>query len=289
MALGFYLETSLTEDALVDPVDVFVGDGSTSTFTLVNKTASRLHSTIQVDGTQYYQYNGGFTKNTVNDTFTLSSAPAEGTAVIAPGVVQIPVPIFDQAVVSGVDDPLVTEVQFVVADPDEIHLFKYINMPQYDGIRLALTDLASSAGASVSWCQLACTNASGTPLTYAATGADLYLPALSAFGTVSSSGAAGASSVFTTSASDFTVGQFININNGTATKEIRRIQEINSGTGKLGLTTNLDFSHSVSETIFACGWQVSLKVTMPENEASNTATNFLDIGIRRQARIESRV
>lgn len=289
MALGFYLETSLSEDTLVDPVDVFAGDGATSTFTLVNKTASRLHSTIQANGTQYYQYNGGFTKNISNDTFTLSSAPAGGTSIVAPGLVQIPVPIFDQAVVAGVDDPLVTEVQFVVADPEEIHLFKYINMPQYGGIRISLVDLVSSAGAELSWCQLACTNASGTPLTYAATGEDLFLPALSAFGTVSSSGAAGASAIFTTSASDFIVGQFININNGTATKEIRRIQEINSGTGKLGLTTNLDFQHLVSQTIFACGWQVSLKVTMPENEASNTATNFLDIGVRRQARIESRV
>ncbi len=289
MSFNFYLEADLDSDSKVDPVDVFAGDGVTTTFTLGNKTATHLHSTIQVSGTQYYQYNGGFTKNTSNDTFTMASAPSAGAVIVAPGMVQIPVPIFDQETVDGVDNPRIKEVLLYVADPDESHLFKYLNMPQYTGIRISLVDLVSGYGGQTSWCQLACTDYNGNALTYAATAADLFLPALWSFGTITASNTAGASSIFVTSASDFIIGQIVNINTGTATRELRRVKEIVSATNKVGFTTNLDFPHYIGEAVFACGWQIALKVTMPVNQANNTATNFLDVALRRQARVESRV
>lgn len=284
MALGNYLEIDLNIGSLVDPVDTFIGTGSQVTFSLVNKPGARLSSTIQAESVIYPQYAGGFIKS--GNTFTLSSAPPLNAQIVAPGISQITVSVFDQPVVEGVTNPLSGIAKFYLADPNTIHLYQYINLPQYTGIRVTLSDLISSTGAQLSWCQLGSSNAAGT-LTFAATGQDLFLPSLSAFGTISASSAAGSNTLFVTGASTFLPDQLIRLNIGTGTAEIRQIQSI-AASGNFVLSTNTDFAHYIGETVYACGWGLGIQVTVPSNVTNNTAANFYDIGVRRMGRIQSR-
>jgi len=291
MGIYLFIDESFTAGAQLDPVDTFTGDGVTQTFTLVNKTAQRLGSTITVDGNQYYQSNGGFTKNTSNNTFTMSVIPPLGSTIVAPGINQITFPVFDQEVVPGVTDPRVKEQPLWIGDSTEIQNNYYTNLPQFNGIQLSLNDLVSSVGAQISWCQLACADGTtGLALTYEATGQPLYTGAIRAFGTVSASAVAGASSIFCASASTFTVGDYVILNIGNATQEIRKISLVSSSSGGyLGFSTQFDFDHYVDELIYACGRKFWIKVTVPENAANNEAVNFYDVAPRRRGRIVSRV
>ena len=110
MGLEFFIDESFTSGSIVDPSDSFTGDGVATTFVLQNKSVQRLSSTIQVEGVQYYQYSGGFTKDIGTNSFTLSSPPPLNSQISAPGITQITVPVFDQNIVPGVSNPSVKEV-----------------------------------------------------------------------------------------------------------------------------------------------------------------------------------
>lgn len=289
MALSFYIDESFTSGSTLDPVDTFTGNGSTTTFTLTQKSAQRLSSTIQAGSSQYYQYNGGFTKNTGTNTFTLSTPPGINTQIVAPGISQIVCPVFDQNVVTGVTNPRVYETPVWFGDGSTIQNFSYSNLPTLAGIEISLVDLVSSVGAQTSWCQLAPANVNGTVGTYGAAGAALLTSPLTAFGTTLASSVASSNAIFCATASTFIAGDYIVINIGTASQEYRKVTVINNTTGQMTLSTNLDFGHAAGEAVFTCGRKFYLKVTIPTNAASNTATNFYDLALRRRGRIISRV
>lgn len=288
MALKYYRELPWNISTRLGPVDTYTGGGGVSTFTLVKKTANDLASTVQADSTLYYQYTGGLTKNTVNNTFTLSSAPPNGSQIVAPAIGALVANAFDQDTVSGVTNPRVAEVPFWIGDIDEIHLYKYTNLPQNTGIKVSIVDLVSGAGASISWCQLACSNANGVALTYAATGDPLYMRAIQTFGTISASTLAGTTVIPTTQASSFVAGDYIMINIGNSTQEHRQIFTVQAS-GSLTLATATDFVHQSGETLFQNGYKCFLKVTVPTNAANNTATSLWDIGLKREGKIISRL
>ena len=291
MALLIFLDESFTSGAALDPVDTFTGDGVTSTFVLVNKSVQRLGSTITVDGNQYYQYNGGFTKDIGTNSFTLAAIPPLGSTIVAPGINQITFPVFDQETVPGVTDPRVKEQPLWIGDSTDINNQYYINMPQYSGIQISMNDLVSSVGAQISWCQIACASPTdGTALTYGATGEAMYTSAIRAFGVVAASAVAGASSILCTTASTFQAGDYAILNIGNASQEIRKIASVSSASGGvINFTTGFDFSHYVNELIFTCGRKFWVKVTCPVDAAGDQAYNFYDVAPRRLGRIVSRV
>lgn len=291
MAIQFFIDESFTVGSALDPLDIFTGDGVTSTFVLVNKSVQRMADTVTVDGNQYYQYNGGFTKNVSGNSFTLAAIPPLGSTIVVPGINRLTFPIFDQNDVPGVTDPRVKEIPVWIGDGTTINNDYYINLPQFSGIELSIVDNVSSVGAQSAWCQIACADpTTGLPLTYAATGAAVYTAAIQAFGTASASAVAGASSIFCAAASSFAVGDYVVLNIGSATQEVRKISVVSSASGGfLGFTTGFDFPHYTSELIFTCGRKFWVKVTIPENAANNQATNFYDLSPRRRGRIVSRV
>lgn len=290
MSIHFYIDESFTSGSELDPVDVFTGDGVTATFVLTKKPVQRLGSTITVDGNQYYQYNGGFTKDIGTNSFTLNAIPPLGSTIVAPGISEIAFDVFDTDDVPGVTDPRVKEAPLWIGDSTEINNQYYINLPQYSGIQITISDLVSSIGAQSSWVQLASADpTTGVALTYAATGEALYTPAIRAFGVVSASAAAGASSIICTSASSFAVGDYAILNIGSPSQEIRKIATISSASSILGFTTTFDFSHYSSELVFAMGRKFWVKVTIPEDAAGGQATNFYDLSPTRKGRIVSRV
>lgn len=287
MSLEFYYDESFSLASNLDPVDTFTGDG-TATFTVTKKSGSELAATITAGNVQYYQFNGGFTKS--GDDFTLSTSPSIGSQIVAPGLIALTFSAFDQSVVSGVTNPQVSEIPFYLGDPDTIHLKTYTNLPQYTGIRITVQDLVSGSGAELSWIQLACSDAaSGLATTYAATGEELLTSALYATGTLSASSAAGASSITVSGASGegFWAGDYVIINIGESTSEIRKISSVSGDT--INFFTAFDYSHLEDETAYTMGRKFWAKVTIPENAANNQAFTFWDLGLRRQARNNSKV
>lgn len=288
MSLQFFLSEAFIAGDLIDPVDWFTGDGVTSTFVLVNKSVQRLASTITVDGNQYYQFNGGFTKDILANSFTLSAIPPFNSQIVAPGITQLVSDVFDQEVVPGVTNPLISEKAFWMGDTTDIQNQYYKGLPSNPGIQISLTDLISSIGAQTSWCQFASADpTTGLAMTYEATGATIYTAPLSAFGALTASSVVGASSIMCSAASTFLVGDYVYLNVGDVNQEIRKVASLNAS--GMGFTTNFDFSHASGETVMTMGRKFWLKVTMPVDGASNTATNFYDLALRGVGRIVSRV
>lgn len=291
MSLRLYLDEFFNIGSEVDQVDTFVGNGSQTNFVLTRKTTARLTSTIQSESTQYLQFTGGFTKDSGTNSFTVNSAPPTNYQIVAPGINQITAVVFDQEDVPGRDDPRVDEVPFVLGDGSEIHLFQWNAAPAYSGIRVSLVDLISAVGAQTSWCQLASANIDGT-FTWGATGNTLELGGLTAGGVMSSSISAGSMGIVVTAASangwPSAVGGYIKLAPGTPSEEIRKITAVNSTTNTITLNDVTDFSHTSGAFAFHIGWPLGLRVTVPLNAASNTATNFYDIGITVDARGSAR-
>jgi len=219
--------------------------------------------------------------------FTLSAIPVTNAQIVAPGISALTATAFDQDVVDGVTNPRISEVPFYLADTSEIHLQSYTNLPQYNGVEVSLVNLVSSFGADLTWCQLACANVDGTAGTYASAGTAIYTAAIQSFGTVSASAAAGASSINCSNSTTFISGDYVIINTGQATQELRKVHSTTSTA--FNFTTAFDFPHYSGETIYACGRKFWLKVTIPTNAANNLPTNFYDVGLRRRGKIVSRV
>lgn len=287
--LKFYNGSPFTAGTQLDPVDTYTGTGVATTFSLSNKSAVALGGTIQFANTQYLQYSNGFTKNTGNNTFTLSSVPALGTQGVAPGASYLSFAAYDNDSVTGVTNPRIDEQEFYLCDVTTINLYKYENYPGLTGIAISLSDLVSGFGASTSWCQLACSAVDGTALTYQATGTTLYTNNINGFGSTNSTVVAGASSlasITTSNINQFVAGDYVIVNIGASSQEVMHISSIVSTT--LNFDSGFNFGHIPGESIYVCGRKFWCKITVPANTTSNTAYNFIDLGLRRYGRIRAR-
>jgi hypothetical protein len=279
---GVFLEEDCNESSRVDRVDVYVGDGVTVKFFLQEKTVAELTSSIQTTDTTYVQALGGFSKDGADDSFTVNSAPANDSSIVAPGVIAVVAPLFDQATVPGLTNPLEVEVPLWVGDPDTIATYRYVNMPEDLGMNISVTDLIPGVGASTSWCYFASADTDGTALTYGASATDLEIAGLLAFSTISASAIAGAGSINVSSVSGFLAGDYIIIAPGTGNVEKRRITSV--GISSLTLSTVLDHAHSPGEFIFTAYRKIWMKVVVPENVTNNEGASLYDIGLDVRAR-----
>lgn len=287
--LYFFYETPFSVGTQLDPVDTYAGTGAQVTFTLVNKQVGSLASTITFNNTQYAQYSNGFTKNASNNTFTLATAPANGSVGVAPGISALTGAAFDNDNVPGVTNPREVEVPFWYGDPYNINQFTYLGFPADPGIGISFVNETSGFGADTSWCSLACANASGGPLTYGATGSGIWVGPLNAFGSLAASAAAGASSIFCGTASSFTAGDYIAFNVGQVNFEICHISNVVPFSYRIDLDSGgPNFDHAEGELFYAAlrkGWA---KFTIPTNQTNNSAANYYNLAIRRRARINAR-
>lgn len=287
MTLRLYRDTPLNEGTEVDPVDLFTGSSSETDYTVTQKAGTRIGATVQFDGTQYYQYNGGFTRS--GETITLSSAPAPQSQGVVPGQsVILFEELYDQSDIPGVDDPFVKEKEFYIGDVEEIHLYKYEALTGSPGIELLFVDVVSSAGAETSWVQLASASEDeeGIALTYGATGEAFYTAPLSAFGTLFASSAAGATSIMVDTASSFIIGDYILINSGNSSQEVLKIH---GRDGQQLNTSAMDFDHFIGETVYTCARKIWAKCTVPENAVNGVASNLIDVVLRHRCRRTSRL
>lgn len=284
MALRFYRDEAPNIGNLLDPVDLFSGNGLQTTFILTKKTGADVGNTCQFNETQYFKNDGGFT--IFGDAVTLDSAPAAGTQGVIPGRQALVLGGYDQDEVQGLVDPRVEEKEVWLFDIDDINVFCYENPPGDIGINLTFVDNISSVGATLAWVQLACADCAGDPLTYAATGETLYTPNFCAFGLLATSVTAGATSIQLDSASTFICGDYVILNIGGGTEEIVKITAVTPTAIETEATV---FSHSTSETAYTCGRKFWAKLTVPLNITGGEATNLYDISLDARAKKVQRI
>ncbi len=175
--LTSYFATPCNPASITDYVDVYVSDGVTKTFQLVNKIATRLARVIQAGDVFYSLDLGQFTKDLVNNRFTLNSAPPFGTIVIAPGINRVSAWAFNTAVVEGDLTPYQKTYPFYLAPEVStlIRSYAYESLPSMSAIRVRLTDLDPGHGALRSWLDWAPALPDGSPGTWVAGSADLSM------------------------------------------------------------------------------------------------------------------
>lgn len=282
---SFYSGTPFTPNNQVDLLDTFVTT-ATATYGLTNLTTSNLGATIQAGGTQYWQYNGGFTTTPPN-LFTLASIPPVGTQMVAPGVNQVVIAAFDQDTVLGVSNPREQSVPVWLIDHTTINNFKYDVLPTYPGLQISVVQLISGSTAQPSWFQMASADASGNAMTYGASGAPLYLPAVKNIGSLSNSCLAGATSVTVAASAGWMAGMYITLSLGASNSEDVHVIATSGNTLILD-PTGTTYSHSASDLVYHIGWKFWLKITVPLNANNNQPVNMYNLGLQRLGAIASR-
>ena len=292
MPLLFYNSSAFGSQSALNPVDLFTAPGSTNTFTLVNNTVATLGATIQAGATEYYQGNGGFTTNAASGTFTLAQTPPVGTQIVAPGANKLTISAFDQSTVLGVSNPRVQQTAFWMMDISSIRYYEYNPLPSYPGIFVNAVQCINGVGAQTSWIQFACADASGNSMTYGATGAPLYLPAITAVTTLSTTLTAQVSSLLglqVTSASSFIPGAYVVINVGNVTQEVLHIISVDSVDNILYTDTGgTSYTHYAGEYIYLSGFKAFMQLTIPVNANNGGAINLYNLGLLRLGAISAR-
>lgn len=285
--LGFYNGTPFAVSNKVTENDYYVSNGVTTTYTLVNKSAAALGSTIQAGNVEYYQFNGGFTVNTGANTFTLSTAPPLGTQIVAPGSIQAVVAAFDQPSVLGVVNPQTASIPLWIIDKTTINNYRYDPLPTYAGLQISVVNLITGCNAIPGWFRLASADASGNSLTYGATGAPLYLPGIIGQGTLTAPATASQSVLTVSSTAGFWPGGYVSVNIGASSVEDLHVIAI-SGNNLILDPTGVTYAHASGELIFATGFKFFLQVSIPENANNNTAVNLYNCALQRLGAIRAR-
>lgn len=262
--------------------DTFTGTGSQSTFTLRNKIAALTGGSIQADAVVYQRYLNGFNFPN-NSTFTLSTPPPNNSQIVVPGTVGLNFNVYDVATIAGVSGAAnVNEQAFYLADDglgsQNILVNTYTNVSGNSGIAILFRNLATAAGASTTWTQLACADASGNVLSYQATGTTLYVHNFTALTSTSASAAALTTTLVVNSASAFFPGDYFLINPGTGTQENPKILTINYSTNTI-THTGVNYSHLANEIVVMNGLQLFARGTLPIGTLNGVALSFINLGL----------
>lgn len=282
MTLKIWFSDPFNDATEVGQIDTFVTDGVTDTYPFVNKPADQVGGTIQYSTTQKNQYNGGFTK-TSSDIIINTIPPANLQGVI-PAVGAINMAAYDNDDVEGVDNPRIKEEFAWVGDIDDIANYYYVPRPATPGIEIFFVNNITSVTPDLSWVQLACCDAAGDSLTYAATGVSLYTDEIAGFSTLAASAAQSTNTLLVDSATGtfyFIAGDYIYLSPGDPNSEIVQISSISYNT--LTLAASLNYNHLEDEPVYTTVRKIALKETVPEDATGNTAANYYNISLKVRA------
>lgn len=287
--IQFFNGTPLNSATQLVPQDPATGDGVNNKFIIANKNVTQLGGIVQAGNVQYSQFNGGFTKSTIDNSVTVSTIPPQGSQIAFPGVTAATFNLYDQTQVDGVTVPNVGTLKLYLADITQINTQTYQPIPGDPGLAISIVDLITAAGAQTSWCQLACADpVTGNALAYLATGSILYLPPMTAFGILNSSSVSGGTTLYTATASSFQAGELAIVNIGGGTAEEVQITGVNGNLGTITVGAGLNFPHSIGEYIYHNGWPFWMEVTVPINVTSNQGAVLIDLGLKRRGIIVGR-
>lgn len=278
-ALRRYINTPFNAATEVHLIDQATGDGTTSTWTLANKTGLQLGASVQVDGDLHPRFTGAATVD--GNDVSLLSAPPLSAQIIFPGSGAIKLNASDQNDALG----RVVEKAVYIADISTIQFYEYSAYPGDSGIKLQFSHLITADPSAASWFQLAPALADGTAGTYGAAGDPLYTGDISASDVLTGATSIGATSLNVVDGSQFTAGDYIMIAYGTADQEVVKITSIASNTlTVVGCT----YAHSISDTVLTCGRKFWIKMTIPLNATSGLARNLYGTPLMVRARVTTR-
>lgn len=276
----------------VNQEDTATGDGLTSLFKLVNKSSAQVGEAAQANLTLYHRYLNGLT--TPDSTHVqLSSAPPANAQIVIPGQRGVLFDAFDGTDVPGetAGQANVSTAKFYVADDGtgnpNILVNTYRATPGNPGVAVLFQNLVTAAGASVTWTQLACADAAGNALTYAATGTAIYTDEFYALTSVTASGAALSTTLVVASATGIYPGDYVKINPGGLTEENPQITAINYASNTLTLTS-LRFDHLAGEYLYMNGRAFWGKVIFPVGVLAGVAQEFINLCLSLDAIVQAR-
>lgn len=254
----------------------FTTNGVSATYDVEDTPMAEVGGTVEYGNVQKRLYNGGFTKDDGDETVTFNEVPPAGLQGVIPATRAIVFDSYDTDTVSGVVDPRICVSYAYIGNVDDIANYSYIAKTGVTGIRFYVQDNITSVGPDVSWYQMAVCDASGVAGTYMATGATASMNPISATAALAASGASGSWTITLTgtgSGTDiFQAADYIIINPGEVTSEIRRINSIAGNV--LTLTSGLDSNHDADEGVFVCVRQYAIKQTVPEGATLGEAQTF---------------
>jgi len=286
MALLFYNNTPFNSGTALDALDFGTGDGSTTTFPVINKTGTRVGSTVEFGSTEFFRNTGGVVIS--GNNVILNSPPINGSQGVIPGVQALVLSAFDNdsvPIVPTINSPAPRQSaqKFFIINMDDIAIKQHNAAPSSNGINVFFADNISNVGPNLSWVQLACADpVTGAMMTPLATGVTLKLPPISAFSPLASSISAGQPLIYVVAASGFTPGAYCLLNPGQVNQEEVHVTAVNTSTNILTIDSNLNFAHTTSENIYHNGWAAWALMTVPVNATNNTAQNYYNLGLERQ-------
>lgn len=289
MALKIYTQPVFVPAYEVGRVTWLTGDGVNDTFDIQFGTSVNAADTVQVDLEYFARYLGGLSFPTTT-TFQVSEVPAQNSQIVLPSNSYVLQSAYDQVFIEGAPDPAnVSDVTFYVAeDGTGLTTNIYDSLPGEPGIGILLSNLVTAAGAQLSWCQLACADASGNVLTYQATGTTLYTAKYGGFTQLASACNPLATTLLTTSASStlFVPGDYIRLNPGGGNQEDVRITAKSTNTLTISGT---NFAHVAGENVFMVGRQFYWRITLPPDVLEGDPASFINLAIAVENSVESRL
>lgn len=239
--------------------DYFTGDGTTTAFNLTNKTGIEQGNVIQAGVYDYFKFNGGF--SVVSNTVNLSSAPAVGASIIAPGIIRFTFKAYGQATVyGGYPNPNVSQTPIYFADILDIQTQEYVPSIGQSGILILITDKDATTGADPSWFKFASMLPDGTPGTYGSAGAPFSTTGLQAADTLQSGVSALATMITVANGSQFTSGRYVYLDAGSGFQDQVRVTNIS---GNILTVTPTTYAHSSGATVFENAFGAYVELTLP--------------------------
>lgn len=264
----------------VDRLDVYEGDGVNRIFQTLTKTVLRLANKVTAAALEWFRGTGTLTVDTGNNTFTTSTAPANGSVVLAPGITRVQWRVYTRAA----DGPISDTKRLVLADIEEIGVQAYRATDGETGLVVSVVDNDPENGALAQWITFAPELLDGTPGTFGAAGAPITLPEVSGESSLSADADFMDTSITVADGSQFQEGVIICVGYGTGTPDYVRVTDV---TGNVLTITELGTSHSEDEPVFEVGWPFYAKCEVPEDTLDENAS-LIDLSIDVLMDIESR-
>ena len=283
MPLQIYRDTAFVPAYNLVQIDVFVGDGFTTVFTLVNKTGLQCATSVWVGGAILTTSNLDFMVS--GNTVIFTVPPANGVNIVIPGMNAEIMTAYDQLGVGGNVFSNIIQVPFYLVDANNIGLYSYSAYPGLSGIQLLFVNNDPGNGANADWFSLASANADGSPGAFNAAGDPLVTTDISSATQFQLSSIYLATDIFVDDPTDFLAGDIITIGAGTPNQEIVQVTAIS---GNDLTISGAQFGHNAGDPIFTSGRKFWGQCEIPVNYTDDNFAQYLNVSLQYLANEDSR-
>lgn len=282
MTLWLYRQTAFNAGTKVGRIDKYVSNGTQTEYVTTQKPSISMLPIVQAGNSKYRQSAGSLIKTPTG--FTLSSAPADGTIIIAPANNRLIFPVYNKAVIGGQEDQNSCVVPFWFVDAETISDYQYEAASDEDSILLSFIDHDENFGVLAEWFQFGYAD----PETGDPPGDDDWLDAGEPFeiqnidwnSELSNDYDALDSSIIVENVDDLISDEttiFLKVGQDAAIDHVQ-VESVNYSTGEISLVTPLSYAHEEGEKIYLMGVKGYARLTVPvDTPAPN---NYFDVGVK---------